>query len=111
MTKENDCWDCGKKLVKRNVEYTLYGISIGFFPALVCDSCNETIFSEGTSKNITRIVKEKGLWGLQAKTTVGQAGKTLDVRLPKRIIDFMNLKKGTEVTITPESENKIVITV
>ncbi len=97
--------------MKRNVKYTLYGIHIGEFPALVCDSCKESLFSEETSKAITRIVKEKGLWGLQAKTTVGQAGKTLDVRLPKRIIDFMNLKKGTEVTITPESENKIVITV
>lgn len=111
MNSENNCWNCEKKFVKRNIEYKLYEISIGFFPALVCDSCKESFFSEETSKHITRIIKEKGLWGLQAKTTVGQAGKTLDVRLPKRIINFMNLKKGTEVTITPENENKIVITV
>ena len=111
MTNENNCWDCGKKFVKHDIEYKLYGVSIGFFSALVCDSCKETIFSEETSKNITRTVKEKGLWGLQAKTTIGQAGNTLDIRLPKRIIDFIQLKKGTEVTITPESHNKIVITV
>ncbi|MBI5066097.1 hypothetical protein HZA97_07715 [Candidatus Woesearchaeota archaeon] len=111
MENESTCWDCGKKMIKKNVEYSLYGILIGKFPALVCDNCKETLFSEETSKKITQLVKEKGLWGLQAKTKVGQAGKTLDIRLPKKIIDFVKFKKGTEVTITPESQNKIVITV
>ncbi len=46
-----------------------------------------------------------------AKTKVGQAGKTLDIRLPKKIIEFMRLKKGVEVTLTPENKNKITITV
>lgn len=108
---EEVCWECGKKLEKKAVEYKLYDVRIGDFPALVCSHCKETIFSEETSKRITRIVKEKGLWGLQSNTKVGQAGNTLDIRLPKRIIDFTGIKKGTEVTITPEGKNKIVITV
>jgi len=109
--EDETCWECGKKMVKKNVEYALYGQVLGKFPALVCEQCDETFFSEATSKKITQIAKEKGLWGLQAKTKVGQAGKTLDIRLPKKIIEFIKLKKGIEVTITPESENKLVITV
>lgn len=109
--KDETCWECGKRMVRKNVEYALYGELLGKFPALVCEQCHETFFSEETSKKITQITKEKGLWGLQAKTKVGQAGKTLDIRLPKKIIEFVKLKKGVEVTITPENHNKLVITV
>ncbi len=111
MANEESCWECGKKMLKKSVPYVLYGVKIGVFPALVCLKCEEQIFSEETSKSITRVVKERGLWGLEAKTRIGQAGNTLDIRLPKRIIDFINVKKGAEVTITPETQNKIVITV
>ena len=110
MADDTTCWECGKEMKKKSVEYKLHGILLGKFPALVCELCHETIFSEETSRAITAIAKQKGLWGLQAKTKVGQAGKTLDIRLPKKIIEFMNLKKGVEVTIHPESKNKIIIT-
>ncbi|MBI2565208.1 hypothetical protein HYV79_04455 [Candidatus Woesearchaeota archaeon] len=111
MKDEDLCWECRTKLVKKFVEYSLYGVFIGKFPARVCEKCKESFFSEETSKKITELAKQKGLWGLQARTKVGQAGKTLDIRLPKKLIEFINLKKGKEVTITPESKNKIVITV
>lgn len=96
---------------KKEVEYSIYCITLGKFPALVCEHCNDTLFSEETSKKITHLEKQKNLWGLKAKTKIGQAGNTLDIRLPKKIIDFTKIKKGTEVPISPESQNKIVITV
>lgn len=105
------CWDCGKKMIIRDVEYSLYGKIIGTFPAIVCPTCNEPFFSEEVSKKITQLVKEKNLWGLEAKTKIGQAGKTLDIRLPKKIIEFAHLQKGLEITITPENPNKLVITI
>lgn len=111
MDDETTCWECGKEMIKKSVEYKLHGISIGKFPALVCEKCNETIFREETSRNITAIAKEKGLWGLQAKTKIGQAGKTLDIRLPKKIIEFMKIKRRVEVTITPENKHTITIKV
>lgn len=111
MDNKEICWDCEGKMTKKKVDYTLYGILIGTFPATVCEHCHETYFNEDVSKQITQAVKEKGLWGLQAKTTIGQAGNTLDIRLPKRIIEFTSLKKGKEITITPESKNRIVITI
>ena len=109
MKDEDYCWECKIKMKSKNVDYFLYGVKIGNFPAKACEKCGETYFSEETSKKITEITKQKGLWSLQAKTKVGKVGTALDIRLPKNIIDFLKLKKGEEVTIYPESKNKIVI--
>ena len=106
------CYICEKgNLLKKKADYKLYGISIGKFYAEVCNKCGETFFGEEVSKKMTEIAKRKGLWGLQAKTKIGQSGTTLDVRLPKKIIDFLHLEKGKEVEIYPEGKNKLVISV
>ncbi|MBI2575855.1 YgiT-type zinc finger protein [Candidatus Woesearchaeota archaeon] len=111
MKEKDACWECGVKMINKKVDYSLYGIRIGKFPAFVCQKCGETYFSEETSKKMTEITKKEGLWGLGAKTKIGQAGSTLDIRLNKRIIDFMQLKRGGEVNIYPESKNKLIIEV
>ena len=109
---EEKCYICEKgRLTKKRVDYNLYGVNIGKFNAEVCDKCGEIFFDEDTSKRMTEIAKKKGLWGLQTKTKIGQAGTTLDVRLPKKIIEFLNLKKGKEVEIYPEGKNRIVISI
>lgn len=106
------CYICEKgNLLKKKVDYKLYGVRIGKFEAEVCSLCGETFFDENTSKKMTEIAKEKGLWGLQTKTKIGQAGTTLDIRLPKKIINFLNLQKGKEVEIYPEGKNKLVISI
>ena len=106
------CYMCEKgNLKKKKVDYSLYGISLGKFNAEVCDKCGEVFFDEETSKKMTQLAKEKGLWGLQTKTKIGRAGTTLDIRLPKKIIEFLNLEKGKEVEICPEGKNKLVISI
>ena len=106
------CYICEKgNLTKKRVDYDLYGVNIGKFNAEICDRCGEIFFDENASKKMTEIAKSKGLWGLQTKTKIGQSGTTLDVRLPKRIIEFLNLKKGKEVEIYPEGKNKLVISI
>lgn len=106
------CYICEKgSLKEEKVDYKLYGVSIGKFDAEVCDKCGETFFDENTSQKMTEIAKKKGLWGLQTKTKIGQSGTTLDIRLPKRIIEFLNLKKGKEVEIYPEGKDKLVISI
>ncbi len=106
------CYICEKgNLTKREVDYKLYGISIGKFDAEVCNKCGETFFDEEVSKKMTETAKIKGLWGLQTKTKIGQSGTTLDIRLPKKIIDFLNLKKGKEVEVYPEGKDKLVISI
>ena len=101
-------WEKGH-LTKKKIDYKLYGVSLGKFDAEICGRCGEIFFDESTSSKMTRIAKQKGLWGLQARTRIGQAGTTLDVRLPRRIIEFLKLKKGKEVEIYPEGKNKLVI--
>ncbi|MBI2667239.1 hypothetical protein HYX17_00540 [Candidatus Woesearchaeota archaeon] len=104
------CYICEKgNLKKERIEYNLYGISLGKFDALKCPKCSEIFFDEETSKKMTDIAKQKGLWGLEAKTKIGQAGTTLDIRLPRRLIEFLKLKKGKEVNIHPESRDRIVV--
>ncbi len=105
------CYLCEKgMLARKKVGYTLYGIPIGKFEAEVCNSCKEEFYDEDVSKKITAIVKKKGLFGLAAKTKIGQSGSTLDIRLPKKIIQFLNLKKGAEINLQPEGKNRLVIT-
>ena len=106
------CYICEKgTLRKEKVDYKLYGVELGKFNAEVCDKCSEVFFDEEVSKKMTQIAKKKGLWGLQTKTKIGQSGTTLDIRLPKRIIDFFNLRKGKEVEVYPEGKNKLVISI
>ena len=104
------CYICEKGNLKiKTVDYKLHGVDLGKFNAEVCDKCGEQFFDENVSKKMTEAAKRKGLWGLQAKTKIGQAGTTLDIRLPKKIINFLNLKKGKEVDIYPEGKNKLII--
>ncbi len=106
------CYLCEKgELQKKEVPYLLYEKLIGKFPAEVCTLCGETFFDEETSEKITQATKAKGLWGLGATTKLGQAGSTLDIRLPKKLIEFFNLKKGEEVVLYPESPHKLVVEV
>lgn len=104
------CYICEKgNLTKKLVDYKLYGVDIGKFEAEICSQCGEKFFDEEVSKNMTAVAKKKGLWGLETKTKIGQAGTTLDIRLPKKIIEFMKLSKGKEVDIYPDSRDKLVI--
>jgi hypothetical protein len=111
MKDKNKCWECGGNMVNKKVDYSLYGVNLGKFPGQTCNKCTETYFSEEVSREITKRAKERGLWGLGYKTKIGQAGSTLDIRLNKKLIKFLGLKKGEEITIYPESKNKFIVTV
>ena len=87
------CDECGGKIIKKKIDYSIFGVSLGKFPAEVCEKCGEICFDENTSRKMTKIAKEKGLWNLETKTKVGKVGDTLDVRFNKRLIEFLNLKK------------------
>ena len=102
------CDECGGKLSFQKVPYELYGVNLGNFPAEVCLKCGETVFTEETSRAMTTKAKEKGLFGLDAHTKIGQVGDSLDVRIPKRLAEFLNLSKGKEVWLHPE-KNRIII--
>lgn len=103
------CEECDGKVVKRNVPYAHLGVMLGNFPAEVCGKCGETVFAIGAAKEIERKAKQLGVWGLTARTKVGMSGNSLDVRIDKRIAEFLKLKKGTVVTLQPEGRDKLVL--
>jgi len=105
------CDECGGKLNKKSVEYVLYGVSLGFFPAEVCNRCGETCFDETVSKEMTTRAKEKGLWGLAARVKIGKVGDALDIRLNKKMVEFLGVKKGVEVLVMPVSRHKIEVSI
>ena len=66
------CYECAKgELVKKQVEYTKYGLLIGKYPAEVCSQCNEIFFESNVVGKIEEKVKEKSLWGLASKSRIG----------------------------------------
>ncbi len=106
------CDECKRGILReKKVDYTLLGKNLGKYNALVCDSCNETIFTGETFKAVEKKAKEMGLWGLAAKTRIGTSGNALDVKLPKSIIDFMRLEKGQEVLIEPLDQKRFQVNV
>lgn len=106
------CLNCGSSGVKKKkIDFKVYGISLGKFPAEVCSKCGEEVFDEATSDKIDKVAKERGLWGLESRTKIGISGDGFVIRLNKKIAQFMELKKGEEVTLLPESKQKLSIVV
>ena len=108
--KRTICEECKGKVENRKEEYILYGHSLGKFLAQVCTECGEVCFEETESKKITAKAKDMGLWDLSSKTKVGEVGDALDIRLNKRMVDFLGIQKGHEVTIYPINKHKIEVT-
>ncbi len=106
------CYICEKgTMEKKKVDFSLYGEFIGKFDAEVCPVCKENFFDEETSNKIDVATKAKGLWGLEAETSVGQSGDSLMVRINKQLAQFLHLQKGERIKIRPEDRKKIIIEV
>lgn len=102
------CEECGAKIIKKQVDFTVYGVSLGKFPAEMCIKCGEEVFDEETSRKIDDLAKQKGLWGLAKKVKIVKIGNSLAIRIPKIISDFLGLKEGKEAIMKPEKD-KIII--
>jgi YgiT-type zinc finger domain-containing protein len=109
MKKLDKCYDCGGKMVIKSAPYKLKGILVGNFPAMVCTKCKAVFYDEEMSDRITKATKERGLWGIEATTKIGNIGDSLGVIINKKLADFMGLKKGELVKVYPEGRNKIII--
>ena len=104
------CPICGKgALVRRKVDETMFGVTLGRFPAWVCGTCGESFTDESTTRSIIGRAKQKGIWGLGKKVKVVRSGNSLVVRIPREIVDFIGLEKGQELFIHPEGKSKVAI--
>ena len=96
---------------KKKVSYEFLGQMIGRFEGFVCNSCNDTVFESHASDQIEAEVKKRGLWGLRARTKVSKVGNALDVRIPKDLAAFLDLRKGQEVILEPVDKSRLQIIV
>lgn len=104
------CVICGKgTMVKRQVEYKDVGISLGRFPAEVCTSCGEAVFSEDTAKKIETLEKKLGIFGLEEKAKVRKSGNSLTLTITTKIAKFLGLKEGTEVILKPADKKTLIV--
>ena len=106
MTK---CPTCNKGMLQEVMEkHTMYGIDLGTYPGEKCTSCKEVFTDAEVIKKIEAIAKEKGIWGIGQKTKITRTGNSLAIRIPRRIVNFLNLKEGEEAYLHPEGKKLIV---
>ena len=103
------CPVCNGKLKKTNAPFSVYDIPLGEFDAEVCQNCHETYFTEESSDEIDRLAKSQGLWGLERKTKIAYSGNSLVVRIPKEIVELLQLERGVEVRLRPEGKKRLVV--
>lgn len=103
------CPLCNKKMKKVKEEYFFGDTSLGRFDAEKCLKCEEVFFTEEASDKIDEKAQTLGLWGLGSRNKIGYSGNALIVRIPKKIAEFLNLKKGEEVYIHPEGKHRLVV--
>ncbi len=84
------------------------GIYLGEYKGQKCTSCGEIFFDSESTQKIIEKAKEKGIFGIEAKTKIAKSGNSLAVRIPKKIAEFLKLKEGKEVRLSPQGK-KIVI--
>ncbi|MFH1849769.1 MAG: YgiT-type zinc finger protein [archaeon] len=103
------CPVCEGKLENKTVSYSVHGEELGRFPASVCKSCSEQWFDEETAKNIEKLEKDKGLFGMTRTGKIGYSGNSLIIRIPAKIAKYMNLRKEEPISIYPESKDRLVV--
>lgn len=104
------CPVCGRGVLRsesRHAEQN--GFDLGVYVADVCTSCEEVFWKENDVRKMERRAKKIGVWGLEQRTKVATVGNSLAVRIPKRLTNFLGLRRGDEVIIHPMGKNKLVI--
>ncbi len=104
-----NCPICSKKMGKVKEPYSYGDVKLGEFEAEKCSKCSEVFFTEEASDRIDEKAKQARLWGIGQKAKIGYSGNSLIIRIPKKIADFLRLKKGEEIFVRPEGEHKLVV--
>ncbi len=107
MTK---CYVCEKGILKKKkLPYVSHGVFLGEYMAEACSKCGEIFYDEKEFDKMTKEAKKKGVWGIESKTKIAKVGNALDIRLNKNIVQFLKIKKGQEVIVSPENKHKLVV--
>lgn len=102
------CPICKGILKKRKIREEMFGVYLGEFTADVCSKCGESFTDAETTRKIEEVAKSKGIWGLGIKTKITKTGNSLAIRIPKKLADFLKLKKDKEAYIHPDAGKLII---
>ena len=105
------CVLCNGRTTQKQVEHREFGVSLGNYLAEVCGQCGEVFYDEQTAELIQTKSKKAGLFGLAKKAIVAEIGNSIAIRVPKEIAAFLNLKKGKEVVLMPQSKHGLLVEV
>ncbi len=64
------CEECGGKIEHVKKDYFFLGKNLGKFLTEICTKCGEEVFDETVSKQIDKIVKQKGMWNIKINQIV-----------------------------------------
>lgn len=104
------CPICDKgNLNKEMIKVEHFGVYFGDYDGLKCDSCGESFLESEATEEVIQKAKEKGIFGIEARTKVAKSGNSLSIRIPKKIAEFLKLKKGKEIKMHPADKNKLII--
>ncbi len=101
--------ECGAKTISKRLPYEVYGVKIGEYRTMVCGKCGRKYYDESVALEIEKKEQELGLWGIESETKVGKVGDSLDIRINKRLAEFLRLKKGQKVRVLPQSRSSILV--
>jgi uncharacterized C2H2 Zn-finger protein len=101
------CGRAGLRREKRHAEQS--GFDLGVYAAEICPSCGEVFWDKKDVAEMEQKAKVIGIRGLEQKTKVATVGNSMVVRIPRRLANFLGLKRGAEVLVHPMGRDKLII--
>ena len=104
------CPVCGKKMLHpAEVREQMFGIDLGTYLGLRCDSCGETFLDGEAMDRVEERAKELGLWGLAVKVKIAKSGNSLGGRIPADLARVLHLRGGEDALVRPDGRERIVV--
>lgn len=91
------------------IKEEMFGVDLGEYAGEKCTNCGETFLTSESMRAIEKRAKELGLWGLASKVKVARSGNSIVVRIPAPLAQYLKLKKGQEIMVSPDKENRLVL--
>jgi len=104
------CPACGKGTLRPGTGHEeMFGVDLGTYLGEICDRCGESFLSSENMDKLAERAKELGIWGLASTVKIARSGNSLVVRIPSPLARYLKMKKGQEVLISLEKENRLVL--
>ena len=102
---------CGGNLKKTKVEVEFFGIDFGLRDAEVCSACGAEYLDQETLKDIEKEIKERKIFALERKVQITRSGKSLVIRVPPEIAEFLNIHYKSLVQLFPVDKDRLEVKV